>query len=187
MKTVPTLGIGSRAEAGKVVTGISVNPGSSRHKALTKPAGRAPIRVILADDHPVVRKGLSSCLSQYEHITIVGEAADGQDVLRKAKALAPDMVLMDIDMPLLNGLSAAEILRKENPGIKVLILSMLNDSDYVLRVLQSGACGYVLKHAPTDELVKAIDTIQAGQTHFSQDVARLALNQFVLGSGHGPH
>src|SRR5258708_9579671 len=178
---LPMLEIDSRAEIGRVTAG------PARRKSLAKPAGRAPIRVILADDHPVVRKGLSSCLSQYEHISIVGEATDGQDVLRKAKALAPDMVLMDIDMPLLNGLSAAEILRKENPRIKVLILSMLSDSDFVLRVLQSGACGYVLKQAPTDELIKAIETIHAGEIHFSPDIARLALNQFVRGPGKGPH
>ncbi len=146
-----------------------------------------PIRVLVADDHPVVRKGLSSCLAEASNVTIVGEAFDGQDALRKAKQLVPDVVLMDIDMPLLNGLTAADILRKENPSIKVLILSMHNDADYVMRILQSGARGYVLKQAPTDDLLKAIQSIHDGETFFSPDVARLALNQFVRGPGEGPH
>jgi DNA-binding NarL/FixJ family response regulator len=146
-----------------------------------------PIRVLVADDHPVVRKGLSSCLANATNVTIVGEAFDGQDAVRKAKQLAPDVVLMDIEMPVINGLTAADILRKENPSIKVLILSMHNDSDYVMRILQSGARGYVLKQAPTDDLLKAIQSIHAGETFFSPDVARQALNQFVRGPGEGPH
>jgi DNA-binding NarL/FixJ family response regulator len=151
-----------------------------------KPGARKPIRLLLVDDHPVVRKGLHSCLAQYEHIAIVGEAADGEDALRKVRGLAPDLVLMDIDMPRMNGLTAADILRKENPKVKVLILSMHSDSDYVMRILHSGARGYVLKQAPTDELIKAIETVSAGETCFSSDVARLALNQFVRGDGTGP-
>jgi DNA-binding NarL/FixJ family response regulator len=150
-------------------------------------AARKPIRVLLADDHPVVRKGLSSCLAQAQQVTIVGEATNGHEAVRKAKELLPDLVLMDIDMPMLNGLTAADILRKENPMVKVLILSMHNDQDYVMRILQSGARGYILKQAPTEELLKAIETIHAGETYFSQDVARLALNQFVRGPGAGPH
>jgi DNA-binding NarL/FixJ family response regulator len=145
------------------------------------------IRVLVADDHPVVRRGLSACLAQSTQVQVVGEACDGQDALRKAKQLSPDVVLLDIDMPLLNGLTVADMLRKENPSIKVLILSMHKDSDYVLRILQSGARGYVLKQAPTEEMLKAIELIHAGETYFSQDVARMALNQFVRGPGEGPH
>jgi DNA-binding NarL/FixJ family response regulator len=162
-------------------------PASARQVLPSKPGAPKPIRILLADDHPVVRKGLSSCLAQAQQVAIVGEAADGQDVLRKARELTPDLVLMDIDMPLLNGLTAADILRKENPAIKVLILSMHNDSDYVLRILQSGARGYILKQAPTQELLKAIEIIHAGETYFSNDIARVALNQFVRGPGEGPH
>jgi DNA-binding NarL/FixJ family response regulator len=176
-----------RAGSGGLVPKVLIQAGSSRQLIPSKPGARKPIRVLLADDHPVVRKGLSSCLAQFEHVVIVGQAIDGQDALRKAKELTPDLVLMDIDMPLLNGLTAADILRKENPAIKVLILSMHNDSDYVMRILQSGARGYILKQAPTEELIKAIDTIYAGDTYFSHEVARLALNQFVRGPGEGPH
>jgi DNA-binding NarL/FixJ family response regulator len=153
---------------------------------LTKPAAKKPIRVLVVDDHPVVRKGLTSCLDHYGQVAIVGEAADGQEAVRKAKELLPDLVLMDIDMPRMSGLTAADTLRKENPKIKVLILSMYGDSDYVMRILQSGARGFILKQAPTDQLIKAIETINSGETFFSPDVARVAINQFVRGGGEGP-
>jgi DNA-binding NarL/FixJ family response regulator len=166
----------------------SLGQAAQSHRLGAVGAGaKKPIRVLLADDHPVVRKGLSSCLAQAQNVAIVGEATDGQEALRKARELVPDVVLMDIEMPMLNGLTAADILRKEKPGIKVLLLSMHNDSDFVMRILQSGARGYILKQAPTEELLKAIETINAGETYFSQDVARLALNQFVRGQGDGPH
>jgi DNA-binding NarL/FixJ family response regulator len=151
-----------------------------------KATGKKPIRVLVVDDHPVVRQGLSSCLGQYAQVSIVGEAADGQEAIRKTKELSPDIVLMDIDMPRMNGLTASDLLRKENTRIKVLILSMYSDSDHVMRILQSGARGFVLKQAPTDELIKAIETINAGETFFSPDVARVAINQFVRGGGEGP-
>jgi DNA-binding NarL/FixJ family response regulator len=151
-----------------------------------KPGAKKPIRVLLVDDHPVVRKGLSSYLSNFGQVSIIGEASDGQEALRKARELAPDLVLMDIDMPRMNGLTAADTMRKENPKIKVLVLSMHSDTDNVLRILQSGARGFVLKQAPTEELIRAIESINAGETFFSPDVARVAINQFVRGGGEGP-
>ena len=136
---------------------------------------RSCIRILLADDHPVVRMGLSACLNQYEHLAIVGEAADGIEAVTKAKALLPDIALLDIDMPNMSGLIATE----------VLILSMHQSSDYMLRTLQSGARGYVLKDASTEELVKAIESVDAGETFFSPGITRLALNHFVQGTGDG--
>ncbi len=145
------------------------------------------VKVLVVDDHPVVRKGLRTCLTVQEQVLVVGEAGDGHEGVRKAKELLPDVVLMDIDMPGLNGLSATELLRKENPSIKVLILSMHRHPEYVVRILQSGARGYVLKEAAPEELVRAIQAVQAGETFFSPEIARLALNQFVHGKGEAPH
>jgi two-component system nitrate/nitrite response regulator NarL len=144
------------------------------------------IKLILVDDHPVVRRGISSCLARHENLVIVGEAADGREALQKAKELAPDIVLMDIDMPHMNGLAATEMLRKELPQVKVLILSMYSQSEYVLRIIQSGARGYVLKEANPEDLARAIETVYSGQVFFSPEVARVALNQYVRGGGEPP-
>ncbi len=147
---------------------------------------KSRIKLLLVDDHPVVRRGIGACLAREEHLAIVGEAADGVEALRKARELLPDIILMDIDMPQMNGLAVTEALRKELPQIKVLILSMHSNTEYVLRILQSGARGYVLKEAAPDDLVRAIETVQSGEAFFSPDVARVALSQFVRGSGDGP-
>jgi len=147
---------------------------------------KSRIKLLLVDDHPVVRRGISHCLARQERFAIVGEAADGLEAIRKAKELLPDIILMDIDMPLMNGLAATDQLRRELPDVKVLILSMHSNSDYVRRILQSGARGYVLKEASPEELVSAIEMVDSGQAFFSPDVARAALNQFVRRPGEGP-
>ena len=138
------------------------------------------------DDHPFVRKGISSCLSRQEHFVIVGEAADGLEALAKARALLPDIVLLDIDLPHMNGLAVAEALRKELPNIKVLILSMRQSAEYLPRILHSSARGYVLKEASPEELVKAIETVTAGECYFGPEITRLALNQVIQGNGDRP-
>ena len=147
---------------------------------------KSRIKLLLVDDHPVVRRGISSCLARQERLSIVGEAADGIEAVRKARELSPDIVLMDIDMPHMDGLAVTELLRKELPGVKVLILSMHSNTDYVLRIIQSGARGYILKEATPEELVRAIETVESGEAFFSPDIARVALNQFVRGPGEGP-
>ena len=148
-------------------------------KAASTPRQR--IKIMLVDDHPVVRKGVSSCLARHEHLQIVAEAADGREAITKARQLLPHVILMDIDMPHMNGLAVTELLRKELPQIKVLILSMHSNTEYVLRIIQSGARGYILKEAPTEELVRAIEAVNAGEAFFSPEVAHAALNQFVRG------
>ena len=141
------------------------------------------IKVLVADDHPVVRKGLQTFLSRQGHLRIVGEAADGDEALRKARALSPDVVLMDISMPGMNGLAVTEVLRKEAPEMKVLVLSVHTNKDYIFRVIQAGAHGYVSKEAPPEELLRAIESVAAGEPHFSEDIARAALNEFVSSGG----
>ena len=144
------------------------------------------VRLLLADDHPVVRKGISSCLAGHDQLQIVGEAADGEEALRKARELAPDIILMDIDMPRMNGLTVTEMLRKELPRIKVLILSIHSNTEYVMRIIQSGASGYILKEAPPEELLRAIETVNNGEAFFSPEVARAALNKYVHSGGEMP-
>jgi two-component system, NarL family, nitrate/nitrite response regulator NarL len=190
MKTGPSAATASfpltAATPPRAASGLAGHIQSSLAGAHAGPATRENtmkkrIRLLLVDDHPVVRKGIGACLAQQEHLEIVGEAADGREALRKARELSPDIILMDIDMPHLNGLAVTEMLRKDLPKIKVLILSMHSNTEYVLRIVHSGARGYVLKEAAPSELVRAIDTVNSGEAFFSPEVARAALNQFVRG------
>ena len=116
----------------------------------------------------------------------MGEAVDGDEALRMARELSPDVVLMDISMPGKNGLEVTEVLRKEAPEMKVLILSVHSNKHYVGRVIQAGAHGYVSKEAPPEELARAIEAVHAGEAFFSDDVMRTALTEFVVNPGKKP-
>jgi DNA-binding NarL/FixJ family response regulator len=135
------------------------------------------------DDHPVVRRGLRICLARDSHVVIAGEAADGQEALAKAKQLGPEVMLVDIDLPKLDGLAVAEILHRENHDIKVVLLSVHDPDRYRLRILQSGARGFLAKTAPPREFARAVQTVAAGGTIFGLDFARTALEQ-VSGGQH---
>ena len=150
------------------------------------PVSAAPkqkINVLLVDDHPVVRRGLQFCLSSKEQLRVVGEAGDGEEAIAKARELKPHVILMDVSMPRMNGLAVTEWVRKEMPEVKVLILSVHSNRDFVLRIVQAGAHGFVPKEAPPDELLRAIECVYSGQSFFSPDIAQAALNQLVGNGG----
>jgi DNA-binding NarL/FixJ family response regulator len=144
------------------------------------------IRVLLVDDHPIVRLGLRASLTAYGQIEVVGEADNGWDALTLAKKLLPDIVLMDVEMPRMDGLAATAMLRQQLPATKVLILSMHRRTEQILATLNAGASGYLLKDAPILQLVKAIEAINAGGTCFHPQIAELALNRVVRDSGQEP-
>jgi len=125
------------------------------------------ITVLIADDHTILRRGLASLLSLSENIEVVGEAGDGRTAVAMALELEPDVVLMDLSMPVLNGLEATGQLKRDAPGIKVLILSAHDNDEYVAQVVRSGANGYVLKNTSPDELNQAIRAVHSGQAFFS--------------------
>jgi two-component system nitrate/nitrite response regulator NarL len=141
------------------------------------------IRVLLADDHPVVRKGIRGWLMGVENLEVVDEAVNGLEAVAKVKELSPDLVLMDVDMPKLNGLEATKQIRKEFPNTRVLILSMHTNKAVVLQIIQSGAGGYVLKDAPPADLLRAIESVDNGEPFFSPDINQIVLNQYLAETG----
>jgi two-component system nitrate/nitrite response regulator NarL len=141
------------------------------------------IRLLLVDDHPVVRRGMRSCLEDIKHVEVVDEAVDGKEAMEKVRALSPDIVLMDIDMPVMNGLEATKLLREEFPDTRVLILSIHTNKEYVLQIIRSGAQGYVLKDASPADLVRAIESVDSGEPFFSPDISQIVLNQYLEEAG----
>ena len=125
-----------------------------------------PIRVVLADDHTLVRRGLSALLTADGSISVVGEAEDGRELAKKARALQPDVALVDISMPLLNGLDAMLKIRRVSPQTRVIILSMFSDDAYIAAAWEHGAAGYVLKDEAPEQLIEAIRTVVSGGTYF---------------------
>lgn len=166
-----------RAGSGSGVSEISLNSPVPNLGAGAAPGLR--IRVLIAEDHPVVRCGIKAMLSNHSRIEVLGDARDGQEALAKTKALKPDVLLVDIEMPHMNGFALVDALRKEAPGTRAIFLSTHSGSECVPRLLQSGARGYLTKHASPEEMVQAIESVASGGTHFGPEIARLALAQMV--------
>jgi DNA-binding NarL/FixJ family response regulator len=137
------------------------------------------IRVVLADDHPVVRSGLSALLASVPSITVAGSAGNGSEAVRAAVTLRPDVVVMDIQMPGLDGVAAAREIARVAPDVAVLMLTMFDDDDSVFAAMRAGARGYVLKGAQQDEIVRAIQAVAAGEAIFGAPVARRMLDFFA--------
>ena len=128
------------------------------------------IRVIIADDQPLMRDGLMSLLNLRESIEVIGTASDGREAFEKATALKPDIILMDIRMPGVNGVEGARLFASHLPDIKVLMLTTFNDSELIFDALNEGASGYLLKDMPTDTIVQAIMTVHAGGIVLPQEL-----------------
>jgi DNA-binding NarL/FixJ family response regulator len=140
------------------------------------------LRILLADDHKIVREGLRTLINSQPDMQVIGEAANGKEVLVKARELKPDVVVMDLSMPELNGLQATERLKAERPEMKVVALTAHEDESYLRQLCKVGAAGYVLKRSAGDELVKAIGTVAKGGVHFEATLASKALARQVTGS-----
>lgn len=138
-----------------------------------------PIRVMLADDHGVVRKGLRFLLAAEPSIEVVAEAGDGRQAVRVAEENHPRVVVMDIAMPLLNGIDAATQILKKDPSIGIIMLSMYSDEEYLLRALSAGAKGYLLKDSAEDEIVRAVQAVGSGKTFFSPAITHALLEDYV--------
>lgn len=138
-----------------------------------------PIRILLADDHTLVRAGIRSLLKNMEGIEVIAEAGDGREALRLVRAHRPDVVLMDIAMPGLNGLEAAARIAKKIPHVRVIILSMHINEEYVLQALRAGAAGYMVKGADAAELEIAIRAVARGETYLSPAVSKHVVTDYI--------
>jgi two-component system NarL family response regulator len=134
------------------------------------------IRILLADDHQIMRDGLRAILSSEESFEIVGEAENGREAAALARSLEPDVVIMDIGMPDLNGVEATRQVKADDPRVKVIALSMYADKGYVLGILEAGASGYVLKTGAYDELHRAVRAVAQGKTYLSPDIAQMVVD-----------
>jgi DNA-binding NarL/FixJ family response regulator len=141
------------------------------------------LRFLLADDHEVVRQGLRSMLEAEDGCQVVGEAADGRAVVSMAKELNPDIVILDISMPALNGLEAMRQILKSRPETKVLIMTMHDSDILITEVLNAGACGYILKSDAGRDLVAAVESLRCNKTYFTSRVSQLLLDGFLRGTG----
>lgn len=144
------------------------------------------IRVLLADDHTLVRAGIRGLLQSIAGVEVVGEAEDGHEVLRMAAELHPDVILLDVGMPELNGLDAAAQLVKMDDRIRVLILSMHSAEEYVLRALRAGCAGYLLKRSAVSELEIAVRAVARGETYLSPGVSKQVVDDYVGRTGGTP-
>jgi two-component system nitrate/nitrite response regulator NarL len=136
------------------------------------------IKTLIVDDHLIVREGLKSLLESQEKIEIVGEASNGLEAIELAKEICPDIILMDISMPIMNGIEATKILHNSLPDLKVLVLTMHDNKEYAHQILESGAKGYVLKNSSSTELVIAMETVFNGGLFFSPGISDVILDEF---------
>src|SRR5919204_3910925 len=144
------------------------------------------ITILLADDHTVVRQGLRALLEAEEDMSVVGEADNGRQAVQMAKHLQPDVIVMDIGMPSLNGLEATRQISRENPKSKVLILSSYSDDEYVQQLTEAGAIGYLIKQTASQDLVTAIREAKKGNAFFSPAISKRLLEHYRASIGKPP-
>ncbi len=138
-----------------------------------------PVRILLADDHAILRTGLRLMLSAVPNLEVVGEATNGREALAKAEDLKPDLVIMDITMPEMNGIEATSELKKRLPKTKVLFLTMHENEELLFRTVQAGGSGYVLKKSADNELVEAIYQVSRGETFLRPDLAKQVVQDYL--------
>jgi len=134
---------------------------------------KSEINVVIVDDHPLVLEGLASRLERSKQVKVIGKASNGEEAVKVVGELMPEVVLIDINMPVMNGVDAAEILKERYPSVKLLVLSMHDDREYVMGMARAGAKGYVLKSASADEMLMAIKAVHMGGVYYSPSVAEI--------------
>ena len=137
-----------------------------------------PVRVLIADDHPIVREGLATVLDQEEDLEVVGQAGNGREAVSQVGTLHPDVVLMDLQMPEMDGVEAIRIIKEQSPDVRVIILTTYETDEYIFRGIEAGARAYLLKDAPPAEVIKAIRAVHKGESVIEPRVATRLLDRF---------
>jgi two-component system, NarL family, response regulator DegU len=137
------------------------------------------IKVVLADDHEIVRNGIKILLESEGDLEVVGEASDGQEALDECKTKQPDILIVDINMPKMNGIETIRQLKAYSPSTKALVLSMHEDEEYILQSVEMGATGYLLKGSNKQEFLKAIHTVQKGEKYFTGDISNILVQHYL--------
>jgi two-component system, NarL family, response regulator NreC len=138
-----------------------------------------PLRILLGDDHTLVRQGVRKIIEEHKHWTVIGEAQDGRELVRQALEKEADLIIVDVAMPLLNGIEATRQIIRKLPAARILVLSMHADEAYIIQALQAGARGYLLKDSADVELVRAVTAVSEGKSFFSPNVAAIMLDDYV--------
>ena len=144
------------------------------------------IRVLLAEDHALVRQGIRELLQLEEDIEIVGEVGDGEEAVQLAERLEPDVILMDISMPKLDGIAATRLIKGAHPYISVLVLTAYDNEEFIFALLEAGAAGYLLKNVQSRQLINAIRAVYDGESVLHPDIAKKVLSRLSLGTGKRP-
>src|SRR5215218_6189667 len=137
-----------------------------------------PTRVLVADDHNLFRYGIKAMLTNAEGFEVVGEAATGEEAVKKAAQMRPDIILMDIQMPDLNGIEATRRVLETNPDVGIVVVTMFEDDDSVFSAMRAGARGYVLKGADAEEVLKVLSAVVEGEAHFGPEIAKRLMGFF---------
>ncbi|MGF1750409.1 response regulator [Vibrio cionasavignyae] len=138
-----------------------------------------PIKVVIVDDHQVVLEGFIARLEREPDIEVIATASNGLEAIDVVKSYQPDVVLMDVSMPIMNGIEATQLLKEERPEAKVLMLTMHDNREYIMKVMQAGAVGYMLKEISAEKMVQAIKTVKQGSTYFCESVTQTLFSQEV--------
>lgn len=144
------------------------------------------IKIIIADDHLLVRNGIKSLLEEEVTLEVIGEAANGQEALNLAKELRPDLLIIDVRMPIMDGIEAVGHLHNYSPNTKAIVLSMHDSEEYILKSIKAGASGYLLKDTGKSEFIKAINTISKGGKYFSGDISNVIVSSYLQNSNSEP-
>ncbi|MFY3324554.1 response regulator [Vibrio fluvialis] len=146
-----------------------------------------PIRVVIVDDHRVVLEGFMARLEMEPEIEVIATASNGLEALEVVKRHRPDVILMDVSMPIMNGIDATRLIKEEVPDAKVLMLTMHDNREYIMKVMQAGAVGYMLKEISAEKMVQAIKTVNLGSTYFCESVTQTLFTQDIIPSAQKPN